>query len=51
MHAVDTVLKQSHVPFLLSDVKPGQNVRTDVLPALNVVVGEHVHQKKVTSPG
>lgn len=51
MEAVDTVSEATIRPFLSFHLKPGQNVRTDAFPALNVVSGEHVHQKKVTPPG
>lgn len=51
MQAIDTVSEAAIQPFLLSRLKPGQNVKTDALPALNVVDSDHVHQKKVTPPG
>ena len=35
-------------PFLSFHLKPGQIVRTDALPSLNVVVREHLHEKKIT---
>lgn len=50
MQAVDTVSETTVRPFLSFHLKPGQNVRTDALPALNVVAKEHVHEKKVTPP-
>jgi hypothetical protein len=36
--------------FLLRHVKPGQVLRTDAFPALNVVAKGHGHEKKVTPP-
>lgn len=50
MQAVDTVSEATVRPFLSFNLKPGQNVRTDALPALNTVAKEHVHEKKVTPP-
>lgn len=50
MQAVDTVSETTVRPFLSVHLKPGQNVRTDALPALNAVAKEHVHEKKVTPP-
>lgn len=50
MQAVDTISEATVRPFLDFHLKPGQNVRTDALPALNVVGKEHVHEKKVTPP-
>lgn len=50
MQAVDTVSEATVRPFLSFHLKPGQNVRTDALPALNAVGKEHVHEKKVTPP-
>ena len=50
MQAVETISEATIKPFLSFHLKPGQNVRTDALPALNAVAKEHVHEKKVTPP-
>lgn len=50
MQAVDTISEATVQPFLSLHLKPGRNVRTDALPALNVVGKEHIHEKKVTPP-
>lgn len=50
MQAVDTISKETVSSFLAFHLKPGQNVRTDALPALNAVARDHVHEKKVTPP-
>ena len=50
MQAVDTVSEITVQPFLTVHLKSGQIVRTDALPALNVVAKEHIHEKKVTPP-
>jgi len=50
MQAVDTVSEITVQPFLTVHLKSGQIVRTDALPALNVVAKEHIHEKKVTLP-
>lgn len=50
MQAVDTISEATVQPFLFFHLKPGRNVRTDALPALNVVGKEHIHEKKVTPP-
>jgi len=51
MQAVHTVSEATVRPFLTHHLKPGQKVRTDALPALNVVASKHIHEKKVTPPG
>jgi transposase-like protein len=51
MQAVNTVSEITVRPFLSFYLKPGQNIRTDALPALNTVARDHVHEKKVTPPG
>ena len=50
MQAVETVSEATVRPFLASHLTPGQNVKTDALPALNAVASEHVHEKIVTPP-
>ena len=50
MKAVATISKETVKSFLAFHLKPGQNVRTDALPALNAVAQDHVHEKKVTPP-
>ena len=50
MKAVATISKKTVKSFLAFHLKPGQNVRTDALPALNAVAQNHVHEKKVTPP-
>jgi transposase-like protein len=50
MQAVDTVSETTVQPFLTVHLKSGQIIRTDALPALNVVAREHIHEKKVTPP-
>jgi len=36
--------------FLKKHLKKGRQVRTDALPAMNVVIESHHHEKKVTPP-
>ena len=50
MKAVDTVSKETVREFLRYHVKEGQSVRTDALPALNVVKETQQHEKRVTPP-
>jgi len=50
MEAVESVSGQTFRNFLKKHLKGGQKVRTDALPAMNVVVENHVHEKKVTPP-
>lgn len=50
MQAVDSVTRKNASAFLAFQVKPGQNVRTDDLPALNAVSSKHIHEKEITSP-
>lgn len=47
---VEAITKSSVRRFLLRHIKPGQEIRTDAFPALNVVAENHSHQKKVTPP-
>ena len=50
MKAVDTVSGKEIDTFLKRHLTNGQQVRTDALPAMNVVEEEHKHEKKVTPP-
>jgi hypothetical protein len=50
MQAVDSVTRKNASAFLAFQVKPGQNVRTDDLPALNAVSIKHIHEREITSP-
>lgn len=44
--AVGEITKESVGDFLTHHLKPGQNVRTDALPALNSTGEKHTHEKK-----
>lgn len=48
MEAVETISGESVKQFLNRRLRLGQSVRTDALPALNVVKEAHDHLKKVT---
>jgi transposase-like protein len=50
MQAVDSVCTDTVSNFLARHLRTGQTVKTDALPALNVVAKQHQHQKKVTPP-
>lgn len=50
MKAVDAVSGEEIEKFLKRNLGKQVNVRTDALPAMNVVGKEHVHEKKVTPP-
>ena len=50
MQAVDTVSQGTVRQFLAQHLKPGQTVKTDAFPALNVVKETQKHQKKITPP-
>jgi hypothetical protein len=50
MKAVETVSGEEIRKFLERNLLYGQHVRTDALPALNVVGQNHHHEKKVTPP-
>jgi len=50
MEAVETVSGQTLRSFLKKHLKKGRQVRTDALPAMNVVIESHDHEKKVTPP-
>ena len=50
MKAVENISGQSIKSFLERHLTKGQQVRTDALPAMNIIKQEHQHQKKVTPP-
>jgi hypothetical protein len=50
MEAVDSVSKENVRQFLTKHLNPGQTVKTDAYPALNVVNKTQIHEKKVTPP-
>lgn len=50
MKAVETVSGGEINNFLKRHLGNGQQVRTDALPAMNIVEEEHEHEKKVTPP-
>lgn len=50
MKAVESVSKDSVRDFLTFHLNPGQDVRSDALPALNSVGEKHNHLKKITPP-
>lgn len=50
MKAVETISKKTVRSFLTFHLKTGQHIKTDALPALNVVAEKHDHKKKVTPP-
>jgi transposase-like protein len=50
MQAVDSVCTDSVDHFLARHLRAGQAVKTDALPALNVIAKQHQHHKKVTPP-
>jgi len=50
MKAVETVSGETIKSFLESHLNHGQQVRTDALPAMNIVNKTHQHDKKVTPP-
>jgi len=50
MQAVDSVRTGTVGRFLTWHLRAGQTVKTDALPALNVVAKQHKHRKKVTAP-
>lgn len=50
MKAVESVSGEEIKNFLRYNLKPGREVRTDALPAMNIVEEEHKHDKKVTPP-
>ena len=47
---VDEVSKNSVRNFLKRHIQPGQEIRTDALPALNAISESHFHEKRVTPP-
>ncbi len=50
MKAVETVSGEAIKSFLERHLNHGQQVRTDALPAMNIVNKTHQHDKKVTPP-
>ena len=50
MKAVDSVSKKEIEKFLKRHLNQSQRVRTDALPAMNIVEESHQHEKKVTPP-
>ena len=47
---VDEVFKDSVHNFLNRHIQPGQEIRTDVFPALNTISESHTHKKIVIPP-
>ena len=50
MQAVDSVCTRTVGSFLTRHLREGQTVKTDALPALNVIAKQHNHRKKITPP-
>ena len=50
MKAVDSVSQKEIKSFLKHQLNHSQQVRTDALPAMNIVNENHQHEKKVTPP-
>jgi len=50
MEAVEAISGKDIKGFLDRHVKEGQHVRTDALPAMNIIDQTHNHEKKVTPP-
>jgi transposase-like protein len=50
LEAVESVSKETIRNFLRYNLKPGQTVRTDALPAMNSIDETQQHQKKITPP-
>jgi len=50
MKAVETVSGETIKCFLKQHLNQGQQIRTDALPAMNIVNKTHKHDKKVTPP-
>jgi hypothetical protein len=50
MRAVDTVSSKEINAFMKRHLANGQRVRTDALPAMNIIQEGHEHEKKVTPP-
>ncbi len=50
MQAVDSVCTRTVGSFLTRHLRVGQTVKTDALPALNVIAKQHNHRKKITPP-
>ncbi len=51
MQAIDTVSSETVRDFLAWNLRLGQTVKTDALPALNAARDSHDHQKRKTPPG
>jgi len=50
MKAVESVSGKEIKSFLECHLNPGQHVRTDAFPAMNIVEENHQHEKKITPP-
>ncbi len=50
MKAVQSVSGKEIKSFLERHLNPGQHVRTDAFPAMNIVEENHQHEKKITPP-
>jgi transposase-like protein len=50
MKAVQSVSGKEIKSFLERYLSPGQHVRTDAFPAMNIVEENHQHEKKITPP-
>jgi len=50
MKAVDTISKETVKEFLKYHIQKGPHIRTDALPALNVIEEDHIHEKQKTPP-
>jgi transposase-like protein len=50
MKAVQSVSGKEIKSFLERHLSPGQHVRTDAFPAMNIVEENHQHEKKITPP-
>ena len=50
MKAVDTISKETVKDFLKYHIQEGHHIRTDALPALNVIQEGHIHEKQKTPP-
>lgn len=50
MKAVDTLSKETVKDFLKYHIQEGHHIRTDALPALNIIEEDHIHEKQKTPP-
>ena len=48
--AVDEISKNNVRGFLHRHLKPGQEIRSDAFPTLNVIAEDHFHHKQVIPP-